>query len=255
MARKAISKSLRFEVFKRDSFTCQYCGAKAPEVVLHVDHIEPVSKGGTNDLLNLIAACQGCNSGKSDRRLNDDSAIVKKRTQLEELQERKEQLEMMMQWQKALLSLEKSAEQQAADYWAELVSPFVLNEQGRHDLSKVLAKFPLSDVLDSMKIATRQYVELKDGKPTVESVNRAWDYVGRISSVKKADKEKPHLKDLLYIRGIVRNRCTYCNESRALELLEEAFDAGVTVEDMKRLAKAARNWTEWQSEMYELTGV
>lgn len=105
-----------------------------------------------------------------------------------------------------------------------------------------------------MKIAARQYVELKDGKPTVESVNRAWDYVHRISSVKKADKEKPHLKDLLYIRGIVRNRCTYCNESRALELLEEAFNAGATVEDMKRIARTVRNWTEWQSEMYELIG-
>lgn len=47
--RVPISKALRFEVFKRDSFTCQYCGRSAPEVVLEVDHIVPVSKGGTND--------------------------------------------------------------------------------------------------------------------------------------------------------------------------------------------------------------
>ena len=43
--RVPISKALRFEVFKRDSFTCQYCGRSAPEVVLEVDHIVPVSKG------------------------------------------------------------------------------------------------------------------------------------------------------------------------------------------------------------------
>ena len=42
--RKAISKKLRFEVFKRDSFTCQYCGKSAPDVILHVDHILPVKK-------------------------------------------------------------------------------------------------------------------------------------------------------------------------------------------------------------------
>ena len=55
--RKNLSKSVRFEVFKRDSFKCQYCGKSAPDVVLEVDHIIPVSKGGDNDISNLITAC------------------------------------------------------------------------------------------------------------------------------------------------------------------------------------------------------
>ncbi|MBP8286609.1 MAG: HNH endonuclease [Rhodoferax sp.] len=130
MPRKTLSKSLRFEVFKRDSFTCQYCGGKAQEVLLHVDHIEPVSKGGANDLLNLITSCEPCNAGKSDRRLDDNTAMEKKRSQLEQLQARKEQLELMMQWQKGLLQLERSSEKEAADYWAELIPPFHLNEHG-----------------------------------------------------------------------------------------------------------------------------
>mgnify|MGYP003405974009 CR=1 FL=1 len=50
--RKTISKKIRFEVFKRDNFTCQYCGRMAPDVVLEVDHINPVSKGGDNDISN-----------------------------------------------------------------------------------------------------------------------------------------------------------------------------------------------------------
>lgn len=69
--RKAISKRKRFEVFKRDAFTCQYCGAHPPSAILHVDHIHPVSKGGGNDIDNLITACQPCNSGKSNVELND----------------------------------------------------------------------------------------------------------------------------------------------------------------------------------------
>lgn len=56
--RKAISQTLRFEVFKRDLFTCQYCGKRAPDVVLEVDHIKPVSKGGSN------AKKEGVNDGK-----------------------------------------------------------------------------------------------------------------------------------------------------------------------------------------------
>lgn len=49
MKRKNISKGKRFDIFKRDGFTCQYCGKQPPGVVLHVDHITPVSKGGTNN--------------------------------------------------------------------------------------------------------------------------------------------------------------------------------------------------------------
>jgi 5-methylcytosine-specific restriction endonuclease McrA len=95
--RAAISRKLRFEVFKRDSFTCQYCGRKAPDILLQLDHIEPVAKGG---LLNLITSCKDCNLGKSDRQLSDTTIIDKRRQQLEELQERKEQIEMMFQWEK-----------------------------------------------------------------------------------------------------------------------------------------------------------
>lgn len=81
--RKAIpKKKVRFEVFKRDSFTCQYCGRKAPDVLLVIDHIEPVSKGGTDDILNLISACKDCNAGKSDRKLLDTTVLDKQRQQL-----------------------------------------------------------------------------------------------------------------------------------------------------------------------------
>lgn len=62
--RKAISKKTRFEVFKRDEFTCTYCGQKPPAVVLEVDHIVPVAKGGKNGMDNLITACFDCNRGK-----------------------------------------------------------------------------------------------------------------------------------------------------------------------------------------------
>lgn len=64
--RVALSKRVRFEVFKRDGFTCQYCGAHPPGVVLECDHIVPVALGGSNDDDNLITACFDCNRGKSD---------------------------------------------------------------------------------------------------------------------------------------------------------------------------------------------
>lgn len=70
MNRKPISKGLRFRIFERDSFTCQYCGRKPPEVVLELDHIHPCCEGGDNSEANLIASCADCNRGKSGRVLH-----------------------------------------------------------------------------------------------------------------------------------------------------------------------------------------
>lgn len=61
----AITKRTRFEVLRRDKHTCQYCGAQAPEVTLHIDHIVPVSLGGDDKPGNLVAACKDCNTGKA----------------------------------------------------------------------------------------------------------------------------------------------------------------------------------------------
>lgn len=67
--RKPLSKKTRFEVFKRDGFVCQYCGAHPPQAVLEVDHIVAVAEGGDNDPDNLVTACFNCNRGKGARSL------------------------------------------------------------------------------------------------------------------------------------------------------------------------------------------
>lgn len=64
--RPKIPAKLRIMVLNRDKSTCVMCGRKAPEVVLHVDHIVPVSEGGTTTLDNLQTLCADCNLGKSD---------------------------------------------------------------------------------------------------------------------------------------------------------------------------------------------
>lgn len=55
---------LRFTVLTRDNYTCRYCGAQAPDVKLHVDHVVPKSRGGLDEMANLVTACQRCNQGK-----------------------------------------------------------------------------------------------------------------------------------------------------------------------------------------------
>jgi len=84
----SLSKKLRFEVFKRDSFKCQYCGNNPPIVVLEVDHIIPVSKGGPDDIDNLVTSCFDCNRGKSDRELTClPQTTIEKTSQLKDKEE------------------------------------------------------------------------------------------------------------------------------------------------------------------------
>lgn len=88
--RKALSKKTRFEVFKRDGFTCQYCGATPPKVILHVDHVVAVAEGGENDTDNLVTSCESCNLGKGARPL--DSVPVSLRDKASIVAEAEEQL-------------------------------------------------------------------------------------------------------------------------------------------------------------------
>ena len=84
MARNGLSKRKRFEVLKRDGFCCRYCGRSSPDVVMHVDHVIPLSAGGTHDIDNLIAACESCNLGKGPIMLTetiDWKTVVERRVQ------------------------------------------------------------------------------------------------------------------------------------------------------------------------------
>jgi 5-methylcytosine-specific restriction endonuclease McrA len=59
----AYYQRVRKEVLQRDYYTCHYCGQEANTV----DHLIPISKGGTDEATNMVAACVQCNSAKRDR--------------------------------------------------------------------------------------------------------------------------------------------------------------------------------------------
>lgn len=99
--RKLISKKLRFEVFKRDYFTCQYCSSKPPKVPLEIDHITPVSKGGKNNIDNLITACFDCNRGKSNNELTSIPKSI-----IEKSEGKKIALAQYKEYQKMILLVE-----------------------------------------------------------------------------------------------------------------------------------------------------
>lgn len=69
--RSGLAVSLRFEVFRRDQYRCQLCGAAASDgdTKLEVDHKVPVAKGGGDEMENLWTLCFRCNRGKGTKTL------------------------------------------------------------------------------------------------------------------------------------------------------------------------------------------
>lgn len=152
----SISTRTRFEIFKRDDFKCQYCGRTPPAVILHVDHINPASKGGTDDRLNLITACADCNLGKSNKEL--DNRIKGLEQSLAEERERLEQVKAYNSLLKRRAKKAKQAfneierfyiEQLVGENWPARVMP----REWVPSIKTFLKYLPPEEIKDSLEIA------------------------------------------------------------------------------------------------------
>ncbi len=68
--RRAVAFSRR-NLYRRDDFTCQYCGAQPGTELLSIDHIVPRSRGGLSTWENCVLACLDCNKRKANRSLSE----------------------------------------------------------------------------------------------------------------------------------------------------------------------------------------
>lgn len=121
MTRTSLSARTRFEVLKRDGFTCQYCGRSRDQdgVKLHVDHVIAVAEGGTDDPVNLVAACAECNLGKSDKPLAARAPVPDIEAQSVELASRRAKLLELQERSRAVADAEYSAVLGPNNYWFE----------------------------------------------------------------------------------------------------------------------------------------
>lgn len=151
----SLSKSLRFEVFKRDGFRCRYCGQRPPEVILEVDHIVPRCEGGPDDVGNLVTACYACNRGKAGRSLQDVAPQIDEQAVLEQIQENLEGMLVMRSATVAAIAGREAlseAIQIICQKWQEAFGR-ELNEQDRGSVRHFLRALPLADVSASVDLA------------------------------------------------------------------------------------------------------
>ncbi len=260
--RKGISKKVRFEVFKRDRFTCQYCGRKAPDILLQLDHIEPVAKGGTDDIINLVTSCFDCNMGKRDKKLDDNSEIEKQRKQLELLEERREQIELMLEWRKSLSTLHDKTVDIVKEYAEKKICPFTINDNGKNKLVNLVRRFEVDEILGAIDISASTYLKCSDktGELIQESVERFLDKLGGILFNRNLN---PLQQKIAYIKNTAKRSCPYYFDSKRASILLNKYvyalrnswnyDDDAIIHDLDTEVLSAtiesRNWSDWQAKI------
>ena len=148
----SVSKKIRFEVFKRDGFRCAYCGKSPPEVSLECDHIEPVSKGGKDDLNNLITACFDCNRGKTNIRLDKIPAKLQENSEI-----LKEQEAQLAEYRKFLKKIERRIAKdikQISDVYTEFFPEYELSTTFKQvSIKRFLKSISCQEIVDAMSKA------------------------------------------------------------------------------------------------------
>lgn len=242
--RKGLSKKIRFEVFKRDKFTCQYCGRKSPDVILQVDHIIPVANGGKNDMLNLVTSCVDCNLGKGANELSDDSAVRKQQQQMQNMADKNEQLEMLIEWRKEL--------QQLADKEVDIINSRLksianccASEIGEKKIRGWLKKYDLSLILDAIDISFDKYYDGSD-----ESRGDAFNKIGGIC-FNKTRKNADQIYFLNYLKKVCDMKFAYVNNNTLAEIVKNYIHDEDDFENIKFLVNSSRNWSTFVDQIWE----
>lgn len=152
--------SIRFEVFKRDGFKCQYCGRTPDGVVLEVDHIHPLAEGGTDDIENLVTACWDCNRGKGAKTLDSRAPVRDLVETAEVLREREAQLRAFHEASESLRKFEEQHFNQVRNHWflmwdAEELDRWQLPRDG--DFKRYIASVGVAETLDAVEITREKF--------------------------------------------------------------------------------------------------
>lgn len=173
-ARKAVSKRARFEVFKRDRFTCQYCGNTPPAVVLECDHVISVADGGSNDRANLVTACFDCNRGKAGIPLS-----VVPESVADQIARRREVAEQISAFNR-LLDEERQQTtediEQIGRYWCRFIPPernqsWTFGAARAGSIRSFLTTLRRAEILDAVDMAFGRF-----GIPYTQHDERQWKY-------------------------------------------------------------------------------
>lgn len=191
--------SLRFEVFKRDAFTCGYCGRRSPEVILHVDHVLPLAEGGRDEPDNLVTSCVECNQGKAARPLSNKVPGLNAKERSERIAEHEAQIAEYSHWLAVQREREDEELRQLADHFGAIPGSVVHTRRDGDrwfwtdaQVRRFVRRLGYHEVLDSIDVTAARCQNLSNQE--WENAERIWKYFCGVNWRKiKAPDARPSL--------------------------------------------------------------
>lgn len=162
------------------------------------------------------------------------------------------QLEIMMEQHQRQKDAGEEIINKLKNYWENLAKGFSINKNGISKIRKWLNKFEFNEILKAMDISATHYLEWDGEIVTDESWEEAFYKVGAILVVNSQSKVDASLKDLYYIRGILRKRLYYHHPHHTIKWLEAAMSWGATVDELKEIALTTKNWTAFSQDIDDI---
>lgn len=237
-----LSVRSRFEVFKRDSFTCGYCGRTPDDegVKLEVDHIVPRASGGTDEITNLVTSCWDCNHGKAAKSLDDKAPSLTQA--MANTRERALQLDEYRKWQGAL---DEVSAEIVHRIWDEWVAAFG-GDKTRNDEDKTTTWSVRYIGVPSRQALMRHIdegSEVESILQAIEKTRRRWLVIdGHLPDLAEADVQRYFFGTLKRMRedAPAAPAATKCEGDCGYQLGE---DNGTFLEH-RRLGKILKNWRD-----------
>lgn len=171
--------------------------------------------------------------------LSDNSVMEKRKKQLDILQEKREQLELMIEWQNELLDFDNAVASSIAQVWTKFVGT-TINEHGLAKISLLLKKYSYEDLINAIQIACRQYLGKKDS-------NEIFNSLGGILYNKKLEEKDPVAASKKHIKNILQRNLGYFNFKTGMSLIDSAIEYGASIDSLLNFSKEVRTWTQFKS--------
>ena len=207
---------------------------------MEADHIKPVYEGGETHSLNLITSCFDCNRGKGKTLLSDNMTLDKQRKQMELLEERRQQIELMMEWHRSLQDIDSLKLEKITNLLNEKTTPLILSENGIQRLKKSIKNYDLLEVLEAVDCGFDYYYdqarqkfnrEVKEDKdPNTwkqEGIKVFLDKFPGILRNKRKERQDP---DYTFVLQIYKHNKEYC-----LDFYDYGFSFVSNEKNYKRL--------------------
>jgi hypothetical protein len=235
-----MNKKKRFKIFERDSFTCQYCGVKPPNVILEVDHMVSKFDGGGDEEENLITSCFNCNRGKSKKSVTTKQRTKSHKQKLKELEEKTLQLEAYYEFKSKLIDFQDSVLEKICSYWeCSGEGDEFLTENGKKSMANLLKTNSFEDIIDSIDIAFKKNID----------AHERFKYVCGVLKNKKLERENPEkfeqIKEGHRFKYQLLKKLPYINDKWYWKFIND----GVTIEEMEEALDESYNWTGFKNKI------